>query len=98
MVKAIDMIIGAFKCSNISLYKAGTKKLPDGRGCVKSGRVFEFASQRWFVYFHSKIVSPKKKSVKIEFRRMMVPGENVTNLRLNSKPEIVKHEIRNKFK
>jgi hypothetical protein len=39
----------------------------DRRGCVVSGRVFEFASQKWFAYFHSKIVSPKKKSVKIGF-------------------------------
>jgi hypothetical protein len=39
----------------------------DGRGCVLSGRVFEFASQRWFAYFHKKIQSQEKRTAVLGF-------------------------------
>jgi hypothetical protein len=39
----------------------------DGRGCVVSGRIFEFAGQKWLAYFHSEIFADRKKTVKIQF-------------------------------
>jgi hypothetical protein len=53
----------------------------DGRGCVVSGRLYEFGNYKWFAYFHTEIPSAVQKNVKLQFA-----STNALTVWLNGSP------------